>query len=151
MNLYLYGHFCVFFYYLKITKGPSDGTTSSFKSINFTKVTDETELNQWNKLVNSLSGVQNPVQTERTLSSIANLDPVQQIIDSLNKTNSNTDYYSVKSPNYEVSTQFSLKYTVFTTSNSRLPNLIYLVTFTLFITYYEPLVFINSYQQSYQG
>ncbi len=99
--------FCVFFY-SKITKGPSDGTASSFKSINFTKVTDETELNQWNKLVNSVSGVQNPVQTERTLSSIANLDPVQQILESLNKTNSKTDYYSVNSPNYEVSTQGTL-------------------------------------------
>ena len=89
---------------MKIFKGPSDGTTSSFKSINFTKVTDETELSRWNKLVNNLSaGIQNPVEIERTMSSIANLDHEPQIIETTNnKTDSKIDYYSVKSPSYEV-------------------------------------------------
>ncbi len=103
MNLYLCGHFCLSLLHV-IFKGPSDGTTSSFKSINFTKVTDESELNQWNKLLNSLSEIKNTIQTERTMSSSVDLDPLQQIMDTLKK-NKNADYHSAQSPIFKVSTQ----------------------------------------------
>lgn len=88
-----------------INKGPSDGTTSSFKTINFTKVTDENELNKWNRILNSSSGmIQNNAETDRTFSSLADVEGKQN--ESINDKYSNPNYHSIKSPTYETDKKF---------------------------------------------
>ena len=90
-----------------VNKGPSDGSTSTYKSIKFSKVSDENELRRWNNLLNSASSVQNNVETEKTLSSIAQVasNPNSYSatnLESKNRFNSSSaDYYNMKSA-YEV-------------------------------------------------